>query len=180
MSDFSDMADRISDFRDNWRFGTTDATIEAIEKMKAEVKLTLRSKNDSVARGQLLNAIDTDRSAGPADALLMASVTAPPWSVYLEYGTGSRASDDPERNHVQYPASYPPLEPIARWIQAKNIEPQVVDSRESLAYAIQQTLGENGQIPRPFMRPVWFSGLKGWRNVVEENHNVLKQELARL
>ena len=182
MSDFSDMADRISKFRKSWKEGVSETTVQAVERMEREVAIQLRTMNNSVARGNLLRSIASERQPTTGDVLVAVSVTAPSWGKYVEYGTGLRGRRDTQPNHEQYKSASPkpPIDPILTWVLAKNIVPREYDSQESLAYAIQETLGELGQIPRPFMRPVWFSQRHGYKSVVTDNHLELKKQLRRL
>ncbi len=175
MSDFGDMADRISDFRKSWKEGTSETTVDAVRTMQSAVEVEL-SLNNSVARPELINSIDLETNPSPSDALITASVTTPEFAKYVEYGTGSRGRIRKEPNKEYYPAPdpMPPIEPIKTWAKAKSS----VD--ESDAYAIQKTIGEQGQYPHPFMRPVWFDDRKGYENVVNENHKELKKQLRRL
>jgi len=181
MSEFGDFSKRIKKFRTNLKDGISETTKEAIERMEREVEYELRNSN-SIARRTLLRSISHDHNPSRGDLLLLSSVEAPDWAKYVEYGSGQRGRNDPQRNHRQYPAPSPgpPRENILKWIQLKNITPEKYNSQEALAGAISDVIGQKGQFAHPFMRPVWFDNKRGWENVVNENHQTLKKELRRL
>jgi hypothetical protein len=54
-----------------------------------------------------------------------------PYAPYVEYGTAPH---------------YPPIEPLKRWASR-------VLGDESIAYALQKKIGEEGTEPQPFVRP---------------------------
>jgi len=181
MSDFSDFADRLRSFRKSWKEGTKEVTQDAVRRMHQHVTQQLND-NDSVATATLINEIAYEEDPSVGDALIVASVEAPNWAKYVEYGTGPRGREDRVRNHEQYPkpSSPPPLANIEQWVFAKNIQPTEYDSQYELARAIQQTIAEKGQYPHPFMRPIWFDRNVGYESVVTDAHTELKEQLRRL
>jgi len=180
MSDsFANVAKRVEKLRDDLEDGFESTTRDETRKMEGEVQIEL-ANNDSIAHGTLLDSVSyTERRGSPL--LIHTSVEAAPWGRYVEYGTGSRASRDTQPNHRQYKSAdpKPPLEPILSWVVEKGITPTEYDTQYGLAIALQETLGEMGQIPRPFMRPVWFDASRGYRAVVDANHDTLKSALRR-
>jgi len=181
-SDFGEMADRISKFRKSWKDGISDVTLDAVQQMEKAVTRQV-ANNDSMARPELINLIDVDPNrATEGDALIAASVEAPSWSRYVEYGTGPRGRERKQPNDVYYPAPDPgpPYDAILQWVLNKNITPVEYDSKYGLAGAIQETIAEQGQIPRPFMRPIWYDKRRGYRSVLTANHRELKRQLRRL
>ena len=179
MSSISEIRKRVSDFKEDLPDSIEDSTREETRSMQGEVQIQLY-QNDSVVFKNLLRDISIDEKRG-SNALIHTGVTAPPWGRYVEYGTGQRASQDTSRNHQQYDSAdpMPPYDPIIRWVTQKNVVPYEYESQYALARAIQQTLGELGQYPHPFMRPVWFDTSRGYKQIVRGAHNAMRTSLRR-
>ena len=177
MSDFGDMAKRLKKFRKSWKDGITDTTRKAMQRMEGAVQVQL-ADNDSVVDRTLLRSIQYERDPN-VDALFAAHIDSAHWGKYVEFGTGSRGRKrDPERNHQQYKTSDPgpPFQKILDWVLAK----PGIPNEYAVADEIVETIAQQGQIPRPFMRPVWFDDSQGYQSVVDANHEELKKQLRRL
>lgn len=178
-SDFSDMASRVSDFRDDLEDEHEDATEESMGKLQNVIRENLIS-NDSIARSTLLRDIDEVLDTQQPQMVARA-VTMPDWAKFLEHGTGPRAQRDTLPDHDQYkaPSPGPPIERILTWIVAKNITPTEYDTVYGLAEAIVEVIGEQGTFPSPFYRPAWH-GTQGYQNVIQANKHAQKRALRRL
>jgi len=173
MSDFGDMAKRLKKFRKSWKDGITDTTRRAMQRMEGAVQVQL-ADNNSVVDRNLLRSIQYERDPN-VDALFAAHIDSAHWGKYVEFGTGSRGVRDYEA-----PDPGPPYEDILQWVINKPVIPREYDSQYALASAITETIAQQGQIPRPFMRPVWFDDSQGYQSVVDANHEELKKQLRRL
>jgi len=177
MSGISEIRKRVEDFQDDLPDEIEDSVRTSNRSLQGEIQIQLYN-NDSVVSKNLLGNIEVDERRR-SELLIHTGVTAPPWSRYVEYGTGQRARQDTQPGHKQYDSAdpMPPYEPILRWVAEKNLVPTNYDTQTELARAIQRTLGELGQIPRPFMRTVWFDGLRGYKKIVRDAHDGMKQSL---
>lgn len=177
-SDFSKMAKKVGRFRDNLEDEHEQATERAMKTIRREVDATVRG-NDSLARRVLVSDIQHDEKQLP-QFFTARSVNVPEWGKYLEHGTGARGRTDVQPSHDQYkaPDPLPPLQPILTWVIAKNLTSDVYDSKTALAEAIQQTIGDRGTFPHPFLRPVWY-GTYGYRNVIDENKRAYRRAWRR-
>lgn len=178
MSDYSDAADKVAKLRDELADQHDKATESSMEDMERAVQAQIR-RNDSVARRVLVN--DTDTDAKPSPLLVAYSVNVPLWAQYLEHGTGQRARRDTQPDHRQFdaPDPLPPLDPILAWVVKKNLTSDTYDTKTALAEAIARTIGEEGTFPHPFLRPVWFSGRRGYRRVIRANKRGMARALRR-
>jgi len=176
---FANVAKRVKKLTRNLNDGFQDATRTETRKMEGEVQLALVT-NDSIARRELMRSVSYKHHRD-SPLFMHTSVEAAPWGRYVEYGTGSRAHRDTQPNHRQYkaPGPKPPLQPILAWVVEKNITPTAYDTQYGLAIAIQETIGQMGQFPHPFMRPVWFDQSRGYRAVIDANHDAMKSALRR-
>lgn len=168
MSDYGDMADRVRNFKDNLKDEHDRATKQSMSDMKNAVRSELIS-NDSVARSVLIR--DIRRSKRELDwAFTAHSVHVPEWAKYLEHGTG-QLSDGTAGDDSSYKAPSPvaDIDAIETWVVEKNITPRYYSSQSELAGAIAQTIGEIGNFPHPFLRPVWFNNSTGYQTVVDAN-----------
>jgi hypothetical protein len=178
MSDFGDMASRVSKFSDELERQHEQETKDAMETMAREVQVEIR-QNDSVARRTLLTDVREGKHSG--SAFVSRAVSVPGWAKYLEHGTGQRGRRDTQPGHEQYkaPNPLPPLDPILTWVMAKNITSTEYDSKQRLAEAIARTIGEQGTFPHPFLRPIWY-GTHGYRAVIRANKQAQHTALRRL
>lgn len=176
---FANVAKRVKKLKKNLNDGFEDATRDETRKMEGEVQLEL-ADNDSIARRELLRSVSYDEDRG-SPLFMHVGVEAAAWGRYVEYGTGARANRDTLPNHRQYkaPDPKPPRKSILEWVVTKNITPTEYDTQYELAVALQETIGQMGQFPHPFMRPVWFDATRGYKAVVDANHDALKSALRR-
>lgn len=162
------MASRVRDFKDNLKDEHDRATRDSMRSMRNAVSQRL-VQNDSVARNVLIR--DIRRSKRKMAGFFTAhSVHVPEWAKYLEHGTGQLA-DGAAIGESEYdsPDGWADVGAIETWVIAKNITPQYYDNQSDLARAIARTIGEIGNFPHPFLRPVWFNNATGYQTVIDAN-----------
>jgi len=173
------MASRVKKLRRNLKDEHENATEESMTDLRNAVRTNLRS-NDSVARNVLINDVWHTQEQS-YEQFVARSVSVPGFSKYVEYGTGSRGRTDPLDGHKQYPKPTPgpPIDSIITWIVEKNVTPREYDTIYGLAGAIQETIGEIGTFPHPFLRPSWH-GPQGYQNVIRANKLAIRRALRRM
>jgi len=174
MSDFSEMAKRLRDLTDDLRDEHKEATRDATRSMRTQTRVQL-VRNDSVARGVngLLGDIRERRGDSDPAVLTARTVDMPEWAKYLDRGTGARGAS-------QFKApSNPPYQAIRKWAHAKPIVPDEYDTIDEAAGAIANTIAEVGTFGHPFISETW-NGPRGYRHVVDKNHQAMKRALRRL
>jgi len=176
---FDGMARRVQKFKEDLDNELDDATESGIDTLQSELRLNLQAQ-DSVARRVLLNDIIDERAPG-VGTVTRRQLSLPGWAKFLEHGTGPRGQNDtpPNRQSFKAPDPGPPLDPILTWIIAKNITPRKYPTKESLAEAIQNTIGAKGTYPHAFIRPAWY-GPRGYRQIIHRNELALKRTLRRI
>jgi len=179
MSDYGDMARRVSKLRDNLEDEHERATKESMGDLRSQVRINLQ-RNDSDARGVLYQDID-DGDATSYPQMVARSVTLPWFAIYLEHGTGQLGGTDTVQGHKQFkaPDPGPPIEPIRTWVTAKQIQSSYYDDPDDLARAIQSQIAAIGTFPHPFYRPAWH-GPRGYQNVIDANKRAMRRALRRM
>lgn len=177
-SDFGEMADRVSDFSDELARQHERETEDAMEEMQSLVQAELR-RGDSVARGVLVGDVREGTYGG--SAVVSRHVHVPEWAKFTEHGTGARGKQDtlPSGESYEAPSPLPPLDPILTWAIEKNVSPREYDTVYGMVGAIQESIGEVGTKPHPFLRPVWY-GTHGYRAVIRANRQAQRTALRRL
>jgi len=174
------MADRIKDLADDMDDNFESATDDATNALQNSIRRHLTT-NDSVARGQLLRDIRRTNLAATGNLATSYVVHLPEWAKYLEHGTGERGQTDGTRGSIPYPSPdpLPPFDPIWTWVVAKNITSTEYESTIALAGAIQETIGQEGTYPRPFIRPAW-RGPRGKRAIIAANKDALSTSVRNV
>jgi len=163
------MASRVRDFKDNLKDEHDRATEQSMRAMRNAVSRELVA-NDSVARSALIR--DIRRSERKLKGFFTAhSVHVPEWAKYLEHGTGSVSDGTTAEGGGRYPSpdGWANIGAIETWVVQKNITPQYYDTQSDLARAIARTIGEIGNFPHPFLRPVWKDSSRGYQTVIDAN-----------
>jgi len=172
MSDYSDMASRVRDYKDELKDEHERATRRTMREMKFAIKQKLRA-NDSVARNVLVSDVQ-DNPQELGDFFTAHSADVPLWSKYVEHGTGSRGGTTYEDDeNFDSPDGWADIGAIERWIVNKSITPRYYDTQSELARAIARTIGEIGTFAHPFLRPVWFNDTTGYQTVIDANADAL-------
>lgn len=177
---FSKGAEKVADLADELEDEHEDATKDSIQTLHNSVRRHLTT-NDSVARTELLRDIKYSPSVSEHPRTFTShAVHLPDWSKYLEHGTGSRGATDSHRGSIPFPSpqGLPPFQPILTWVIAKNLQSTEYNTRYGLAAAIQETIGDEGTFPHPFIRPAW-RGPRGKRNIISKNLAAMKHAVRR-
>lgn len=179
--DFRDVAEQVGDLRDELADQTDEAVEDGMQRVTNEARSQLYL-NDSVARGVTVSQLrTTEQTPERPDTIGRYATVAPPYAAYVEYGTG-RSRQRGVVNEFRYkaPDPKPPFGPIYEWVVAKNIQPRSdeIETQTELAVAIQESIGDNGTRPHPFMRPAWAS-TGGKVNVVSETTQAIRRATRR-
>jgi len=169
MSDYSDMASRVRDYKNELKDEHETKTRESMQRMKIPIRGKIR-ENNSVARSNLVRDVRDSRVA-LEQYFAGHSVHVPEWAKYLEHGTGQVSDGTKASGAGSYdsPDGWADIEAIETWVTSKNITPRYYDTQSELARAIARTIGAIGNFPHPFLRPVWSNNSVGYQTVIDAN-----------
>lgn len=179
-NDFIDMGERVDDLKDDLGDNIDSHVEDAVDDTAERAAHNVR-RNDSRAHGELLAHLVTGAEVHDPSKLASYKVSAPREYKVLEFGSGQRRDKTADKAYKS-PDPKPPLEPILSWITAKGIQPDPdgpYDTQVGLAVAIQETIGDLGTRPHPFVRPAWYSQY-GRTHIKGEARKAMRKSVRRV